>query len=80
MLKLNDLKVGMRVNYKDLSDVFETVIVLADLDEDYNGTIYYIGDHSTQELRDVYAKLDAEKNPIFNIYNLYESEEVCYDE
>lgn len=80
MLTLNDIKVGMRVNSMDLLDIYGVTILLHNVvptSDGMIGDIFYIGERnaSTMEssLRDV---TDA----IMIIENLYEDEEVSYDE
>lgn len=79
MLKLEDLKVGMRVNMNELDKVYETAIILSDL-RDGCGSIYYIGELNTAEMSDVYAMLISDGKRIRSVYNLHEADEVDYDE
>ena len=75
MLKLEDIKVGMRVDYKDLSEIYDTLIILTDFNGDV-GTIVYIGDEDTEESYNVYMQLKE----ICTVYNSLDDEETSWDE
>lgn len=73
MFRLEDLKIGMRVNPKDLQNIYDVTIVLGDFDNTNSvGTIKYIGKSDTQEVLDICLKT----NPRCVIYNT-KDEEFC---
>lgn len=74
MLRLEDLKVGMRVNPDDLDDIYYKLIILTNFIGDV-GEIVYIGEPNTAESNRIYKAYDG----ICTVYNVDE-EEVCWDE
>lgn len=75
MLKLEDLKVGMRVSVSELANIFYKLIILTDFDKDNKGKIVYIGEPNTSESTNLYNSLEE----ICTVYNVDESE-VSWDE
>ena len=74
MLGINDIKVGMRVDPKDLDEIYYTLIILSDFKEN-TGVIVYIGEPNTVEATNIYTNLDG----ICTVYN-NNDEEVSWDE
>ena len=74
MLRAEDVKVGMRVNPKDLDNIFYTLIILSDFVGDI-GTILYIGEPNTAEATRIYSTIDN----ICTVYN-NNDEEASWDE
>lgn len=64
ILRAEDVKVGMRVNPKDLADIYYTLIILADFQGD-RGVVMYVGEPNTAEATRLYSTLDD----ICTIYN-----------
>lgn len=56
-LKLNDLKIGMQVTTHQLSNIYNTYILLSQTklnsDGSTSGVIEFIGDKQTQEMLDI---------------------------
>jgi hypothetical protein len=75
MLKLEDIKVGMRVNTQDLIEIYDVVIILTDI-KDHVGKIIYIGEPDTDELENIYKGVDN----VCPIFNRSEDLEVDWDE
>jgi hypothetical protein len=71
MLKLEDIKVGMRVNPDDLREIYHTLIILANFEGDI-GEILYIGDVDTKESYDIYMSYDN----TCTVYHIDEEEEL----
>jgi hypothetical protein len=71
MLSLSDIKVGMKVNPRDLDEIYDTLIILANF-EGKIGEILYIGQANTSESHYVYTHYDG----ICTVFNVDEE----YDE
>lgn len=74
MLGINDIKIGMRVNPRDLDEIYYTLIILSDF-EGEEGIIVYIGEPNTKEATNIYNTLDN----ICTVYN-NDDEEASWDE
>jgi hypothetical protein len=57
MLKLEDIKVGMRVNPDDLDEIYNILIILTNFDDNDVGEIVYIGQPNTIEADTLYSTL-----------------------
>lgn len=55
-LRLEDLKVGMRVTKEQLEDIYGVWIYFDHYDNELGGTIIYIGQGSTNESREAVRK------------------------
>jgi hypothetical protein len=75
MLKLEDIKVGMRVNPRDLSEIYDTLIILTNFNN-HVGEIVYIGESDTEESGRIYDSLTE----ICSVYNDSEELEASWDE
>lgn len=64
MLSKEDIKVGMRVNPRDLDSICYTLIILDDF-KDGLGVIRYIGEPNTEESHRLYSTL----HDICTVYN-----------
>lgn len=73
--KLEELSLGMRVNPLSLQDIYGTVIVIGDFDDEGFGIIKYIGEPDTKEVVDICLAT----NPRCVIYNTEVEEYVHYD-
>ena len=62
-MKLEDLKIGMRVDTYQLSDIYDTYILLSQTelkpDGSTSGIIEFIGQKQTQEMLDIVNKCKA---------------------
>lgn len=80
--KLEDLKLGMRVESDNLSEIKDTHIILTEAQYisgiNMSGKISFIGQELTDEARDLYKPGVS----IYDVYNdsLEEDEELEYDE
>lgn len=63
--KLEELYLGMKVSSLSLQDIYGTVIVLGDFDENGFGVIKYIGEPDTKEVVDICLAT----NPRCVVYN-----------
>lgn len=63
--RLEDLSLGMKVNPLSLQDIYGTVIVIGDFDDEGFGIIKYIGEPDTKEVVDICLAT----NPRCVIYN-----------
>lgn len=79
MLKVEDLKVGMRVNPKDLEGIIGVAFILTDFLEEI-GTIAYIGEPYTDECSRISDKITSSGKSICTYYEPYDDEEVSWDE
>lgn len=65
-LKLEDLKIGMKVKPSQLSEIYETyIMILYDNQKQKKGKIVYIGKYRTEE----YSKWYRQDKPIRPVYN-----------
>ena len=78
MLKLEDLKVGMRASILDLEKITGTAFILVDVESSI-GTIVYIGEPYTDESTDIVLSLQKQGKSVCTIYEPYDSE-VSWDE
>lgn len=80
MYRVEDLKVGMIVKIRDLKNIYDTVIILTDIDGDtckeHTGRIIYIGEPNTQELRNAISSITTNQ---CTIYNTKEEEDGLYE-
>lgn len=80
MYKVGDLKVGMIVRIRDLKDIYDTVIILTDVEgetcKEHRGRIIYIGEPDTKELRDAISSITTNQ---CTVYNLREEEDGLYE-
>ena len=64
--KLEDLKIGMKVTDEQLSDIYDTYMLIAyDSMEDEAGTLVFIG----KEMNKVYDEIVSSGKPVCPIYN-----------
>lgn len=73
--KLEELSLGMKVNPLSLQDIYGTVIVLGDFDDEGAGIIKYIGEPDTKEVVDICLAI----NPRCVVYTTEVEEYVHYD-
>ena len=78
MLELKDLKVGMKVDIRELDNTCEKVIIIGDFVERYVGYVLYIGEDDTDELYDICS--NALKNGLGYYKHMNMLEEVSVDE
>lgn len=71
MYKVEDLKVGMIVKIRDLRNIYDTVVILTDVEgetcKEHRGRIIYIGESDTQELRNAISSITTNQCTIYNI-------------
>lgn len=71
MYKVEDLKVGMIVKIRDLKEIYDTVIILTDIEgkecKEHRGRIIYIGEPDTQELRNAISSITTNQCTVYNI-------------
>lgn len=72
--KLEELSLGMKVNPLSLQDIYGTVIVLGDFNDEGVGIIKYIGEPDTKEVVDICLAI----NPRCVVYNTEVEEYVHY--
>ena len=73
--KLEELSLGMKVNPLSLQDIYGTVIVFGDFNDEGVGIIKYIGEPDTKEVVDICLAT----NPHCVVYNTEVEEYVHYD-
>lgn len=70
MYKVEDLKVGMIVKIKELKEIYDTVIILTDVEgetcKEHRGRIIYIGEPDTKELRNAISSITTNQCTIYN--------------
>lgn len=71
MYKVEDLKVGMVVKIRDLKEIYNTVIILTDIEgeicKEHKGRIIYIGEPDTKELRNAISSITTNQCTVYNI-------------
>lgn len=78
-LSLDEIKVGMKVNPKQLWGIFGVSILLSNFDGDI-GEILYIGSPYTDEECNLSKKLREEGKELCCYYEPYDDKEVSWDE
>ena len=70
MYRVEDLKVGMIVKIRDLKEIYDTVIILTDIEgeecKEHRGRIIYIGEPDTQELRNAINSITTNQCTVYN--------------
>lgn len=79
MLKAEDVKVGMRVNPKELWNIVGVAFILTNFEGDI-GEVVYKGEPYTEECERIADEITSRNGGICFYYEPYDDEEVSWDE